>query len=129
MEANFLKVSPSYLTALAGDSSNGSYTGDVKVAISKLQGGTTSFYIVRHAAYNSLDSTEYRLSVSTSAGDIVIPQLSPALTLNGRDSKFHVTDYDIGGIIVRYSSAEIFTWYVLYLVYLRINSKTSRSPI
>lgn len=31
------------------------------------------------------------------------------LTLNRRDSKFHVTDYDVGGINLIYS-AEIFTW-------------------
>jgi len=36
--------------------------------------------------------------------------LSPTLTLNGRDSKIHVTDYDLGGISMLYSSAEIFTW-------------------
>jgi beta-galactosidase len=32
------------------------------------------------------------------------------LSLNGRDSKFHVIDYDIGGINLIYSTAEIFTW-------------------
>lgn len=30
--------------------------------------------------------------------------------LNGRDSKIHVTDYDVGGINLIYSSAEVFTW-------------------
>jgi hypothetical protein len=30
--------------------------------------------------------------------------------LNGRDSKFHVTDYDLGGVNLLYSTAEIFTW-------------------
>jgi beta-galactosidase len=30
--------------------------------------------------------------------------------LNGRDSKIHVTDYDIAGINMIYSSAEVFTW-------------------
>jgi hypothetical protein len=28
----------------------------------------------------------------------------------GRESKFHVTDYDVGGINLLYSTAEIFTW-------------------
>jgi beta-galactosidase len=32
------------------------------------------------------------------------------LTLNGRDSKIHVTDYDVDGVNLLYSSAEIFTW-------------------
>jgi hypothetical protein len=46
----------------------------------------------------------------TSRGDIKIPQLGGALTLDGSDHKFHVTDYDVGGINLIYSSAEIFTW-------------------
>ncbi|KAF3027861.1 hypothetical protein E8E15_010235 [Penicillium rubens] len=41
---------------------------------------------------------------------IKIPQLGGALTLDGSDHKFHVTDYDVGGINLTYSSAEIFTW-------------------
>jgi len=32
------------------------------------------------------------------------------LTLNGRDSKVHVTDYDVGGTNLLYSTAEVFTW-------------------
>lgn len=39
-----------------------------------------------------------------------IPQIDGTLTLSGRDSKFHVTDYDLGGTTLLYSSAEIFTW-------------------
>ena len=30
--------------------------------------------------------------------------------MNGRDSKIHVTDYDVGGTNLLYSTAEIFTW-------------------
>jgi len=32
------------------------------------------------------------------------------LTLSARDSKWHVTDYDLGGTNLLYSTAEIFTW-------------------
>jgi hypothetical protein len=32
------------------------------------------------------------------------------LTLSGRDSKWHVTDYDLAGTNLLYSTAEIFTW-------------------
>lgn len=46
----------------------------------------------------------------TSQGDVSIPQLDGQLTLGPRDSKIHVTDYDLGGINLLYSSAEIFTW-------------------
>jgi hypothetical protein len=50
------------------------------------------------------------MNFNTSLGAIVAPQLGGSLTLSGRDSKFHVTDYDIGGTTVLYSTAEIFTW-------------------
>lgn len=32
------------------------------------------------------------------------------MTLSGRDSKIHVTDYDVGGTNLLYSTAEVFTW-------------------
>ena len=85
------------------------------IAVTPLMGSSTEtdLYIVRHSAYNSNDSTAYTLSVTTSVGNITIPQLtqlSSHLTLNGRDSKFHVVDYDLGDINLLYSSAEIFTW-------------------
>lgn len=78
--------------------------------MARLASGKTSFFVVRHAPYNSLDVTNYKLDVSTSVGDLAIPQLGGKLTLNGRDSKIHVTDYDVGGTNLLYSSAEIFTW-------------------
>lgn len=46
----------------------------------------------------------------TSAGNVTVPQLGGTLSLNGRDSKWHVTDYDVGGNNLLYSSAEILTW-------------------
>jgi beta-galactosidase len=72
-------------------------------------GTSTNFYVIRHADFTSIDNTEYTLVLPTSIGDIKIPHLGGHLTLNGRDSKFHVTDYDVGGINLIYSSAEIFT--------------------
>ena len=113
LEVNFLRASGSaYLTSIPGNVSNGSYVDSDALATTALIGNKTNFYIVRHAEYNSTASTMYRLTVPTSAGNLTIPQLSPTLTLNGRDSKIHVTDYDIGGINILYSSAEIFTWFV-----------------
>lgn len=55
-------------------------------------------------------STLYKLKVQTSAGNLTLPQLGGHLSINGRDSKIHVTDYDVGGINLLYSTAEIFTW-------------------
>jgi hypothetical protein len=48
--------------------------------------------------------------VPTTIGNVTIPQLGGSLTLNGRDSKIHVTDYDVGGINLIYSSADIYTY-------------------
>ncbi|KAJ5491994.1 Glycoside hydrolase family 35 [Penicillium expansum] len=112
LEANFLKVSPAYLTATPRLGVNGTYGAPPSIAVTALLGnGTqTNFYVVRHADFTSTGSTQYTLTLSTSIGHVEIPQLGGYLMLNGRDSKFHVTDYDIGGINLIYSSAEIFTW-------------------
>ncbi|GAQ05349.1 probable beta-galactosidase E [Aspergillus lentulus] len=112
LQANFLKVSPAYLTATPGNGVNGSYTGNKDIAVTPLfgNGTTTNFYLVRHADFTSTENAEYRLQVSTSVGNVTIPQLGGSLSLNGRDSKFHLTDYDVGGSNLIYSSAEVFTW-------------------
>jgi len=112
LEANFLMASPAYLTATPGNNTNanGSYTNSDALAVTPLFGDPTTFFVLRHAAYNSLASTKYKLVVPTSMGTLTIPQLGGQLTLNGRDSKIHVTDYDVGGQNLLYSSAEIFTW-------------------
>lgn len=103
-------ASPAYLTATPGNVSNGSFVNTNSIAVTPLVGKETSFYVIRHAAYNTFDSTNYRLTIPTSKGSMSIPQLSSTLTLNGRDSKIHVADYDVGGMDLLYSSAEIFTW-------------------
>ena len=111
LQANFLKVTPAYLVATPSNTTNGStYVNTPLLATTKLTTNTTDLYVVRHAAYNTYDSTNYKLSVSTSLGDVTIPQLNGTLTLNGRDSKTHVTDYAVGSYNMLYSSAEIFTW-------------------
>ena len=50
------------------------------------------------------------MKLPTSRRNLIVPQLRGALTLSGRDSKWAVTDYDIGGSTILYSTAEIFTW-------------------
>ena len=112
LEANFLRASPAYLTATPMNGSNGSFVNTDLIATTPVVGNLTGFYVIRHAYYNSTGSTDYRLTVPTRQGNVNIPQLSSALTLNGRDSKIHVTDYDVGGFPLLYSSAEIFTWSV-----------------
>jgi hypothetical protein len=66
--------------------------------------------IVRHSDYQQTTSTTYKMNLNTSLGAVSVPQLGGSLTLSGRDSKFHVTDYDLDGTTILYSTAEIFTW-------------------
>ncbi|KAF7187452.1 putative beta-galactosidase A [Pseudocercospora fuligena] len=110
--ASFLQASPAYLTAIAQNNSNanGSYTGNDALATTALLGNVTNFFVIRHGAYNTLDTTEYKITLPTSKGNITIPQLGGSLSLHGRDSKMYVTDYDVGGSNLLYSTAEVFTW-------------------
>jgi hypothetical protein len=112
LEANFIQASPAYLTATYQNNTNvnGSYTGNADLAVTALYGNVTKFFVIRHAAFNSLEDTDYTITLPTSQGNLTIPQLGGKLSLNGRDSKFHVTDYDLGGVNLLYSTAEIFTW-------------------
>ncbi|KAL2869525.1 glycoside hydrolase family 35 protein [Aspergillus lucknowensis] len=109
---NFLKASPSYLDAVPGNASTRRYTQTTDLTVTPLigQNANSSFFVVRHTDYTSNSSTNYTLKVPTSAGTLSVPQLGGSLTLNGRDSKIHVTDYDVGGTNVLYSTAEVLTW-------------------
>ncbi|KAE8555102.1 hypothetical protein EYB25_003650 [Talaromyces marneffei] len=110
---NFFKVSPSYLDAVPWSGSNNAYiTSQAELVLRPLLGRSTnsSFWVMRHADYTYLGSSIYTLNVPTSAGSLVLPQLGCCLTLNGRDSKIHVTDYDVAGTNILYSTAEVFTW-------------------
>lgn len=106
---HFLTSSPAYLDAVPGELTNTSYVSTPELSTTPIFGKPTTFYVVRHSAYESLESTPYTFSVPTSIREVKIPQLGGTLTLNGRDSKIHVTDYDVGGINLIYSSADIYT--------------------
>lgn len=107
----FSKVSPAILTASVGSPVN-TFASTTSLTINPLYGtGTaTNFYLVRHADETLNTPVSYTFTVSTSKGQIKIPQLGGALTLSGRDAKWHVTDYSIGNATLIYSTAEIFTW-------------------
>ncbi|RLL97383.1 hypothetical protein CFD26_106997 [Aspergillus turcosus] len=108
---NFVKASPSYLLATPGSSTTSGYADTPDLTVTPLLGnGTGSYFVVRHTDYTSQASTSYKLTLPTSAGNLTIPQLGGTLTLNGRDSKVHVVDYNVGGTNILYSTAEVFTW-------------------
>lgn len=107
--AQFIKASPAYLEATPGNLTNTSYVSTPELSATPLFGITTNFYVIRHSDYTSVDSTDYSFTVPTSVGNVTIPQLGGTLTLNGRDSKVLVTDYDVGGYNLVYSSADVYT--------------------
>ncbi|KAF2227033.1 putative beta-galactosidase [Elsinoe ampelina] len=112
LQANFLHASPAYLVATPQNQGRNipGFSNNAQINVIQSITDTTNFYVVRHSQYNSLNTTQYKLTVPTSQGNITIPQLGGDLVLTRRDSKFHVTDYDVGGTNLLYSSAEIFTW-------------------
>ncbi|KAK1985896.1 family 35 glycosyl hydrolase [Colletotrichum cereale] len=111
LEAQFLKVSPAYLTATPYNSTVGVYSNATDITVTPLLGnGTGSFFVVRHSNYSSLATTEYTLRLPTSEGKIIVPQFRERLQLGRRDSKVIVTDYRVGNMTLLYSTAEIFTW-------------------
>lgn len=110
--AKFLKASPSYLETVPENATTGVYTDATDLTVTPLiaRGKGASYYIVRHTEYTSTAVTQYKLKLPTSAGELEIPQTGGSLTLNGRDSKVHVVDYDVAGKKILYSTAEVFTW-------------------
>ncbi|KAF7531211.1 hypothetical protein G7054_g9091 [Neopestalotiopsis clavispora] len=111
--AQWLQVSPGYLTAKPGLAEVLTYCNDAAITVTRLKCDTAvgngSFFIIRHSDYTSTASTNYKLDLPTSRGKVSIPALYGSLTLNGRDSKIVVTDYDVHGSTLLYSTAEFLT--------------------
>jgi hypothetical protein len=108
--AHFVQASPALASAVPGYNTTGVYADNDAITVTPLLGEKTSFYVTRQTKYNSFASESYRLRVETSQGNITVPQLGEKLSINGRDSKIHVADYNIGDFNLLYSTAEVFTW-------------------
>ncbi len=96
----------------------GIYSRNLGITVTRLEGnGTGDFYVIRHTDYRSQGSTDYSLELPllmpTNAGVVG----TGILTLAGRDSKMIVTNYDVHGTKILYSTAEILT-------HLRFGDKT-----
>lgn len=112
LQAQMLKVAPGYLTTQR-DTNETTWTESSGVVVgARLNRNAADghFFIARQEDLNSNETVEYTLNMPTSRGMIPVPQLGGKLSLHGRDSKVHVTDFDVGGTKVLYSTAEIFTW-------------------
>lgn len=112
LEASFLKVSPAYLTATAGNQTNGTLATSSDIGYTPLMDtqSNTKFFVVKHANFSSFADTTYNFTFPTSIGNLTAPHLGGSLLLQGRDSKIFVSDYDVGGVNLIYSTADIFTW-------------------
>lgn len=109
LQSRWLTASRGYLTAVPQRATHAlASTSDI--ITTPILGEETRFYVTRHTDYQPLEDTKYKLNVPTSHGNVTIPKLRGSLVLQGRDSKIHVTDYDVGGINLVYSSAEVYTW-------------------
>lgn len=110
LEANFFKVSKGYLVAIPQNQTNTSYVSTNMITVTPLLTNSTSFWIVRQSNFSSFASTDYSITLPTSAGNISIPAMGGSLVINGRDTKIMVADYMAGSYSILYSSAEVFTW-------------------
>lgn len=112
LQANFLQVSPAYKTSMPSEGTFGVFTNTSELVTTELapteSGGT--FYIVRHSDWTSQATAEYTLRINSRGRNLTVPQLGGSLSLPGRDSKIHVVDYDVGDILLHYSTAELLTW-------------------
>ncbi|KAL4259131.1 glycosyl hydrolase 35 family protein [Pleurotus pulmonarius] len=108
----FLRSSPEfYKTDWIGDTSTGATSTTSAAAFATLLRNPDTkagFYILRQADATSTAVTSFKLNVSTSAGNIQIPNVASAITLGGRQSKVVVTDYAFGSSRLLYSTAQIF---------------------
>jgi hypothetical protein len=87
------------------------YSSNPAIYTSELRNPDTNgaFYVTIHTSSPSTDLTPFQLYVSTSLGNLTIPQQATNLVLNGRESKIIVTDFGVGNEKLIYSTAEVFT--------------------
>ncbi|EFY85580.1 beta-galactosidase [Metarhizium acridum CQMa 102] len=111
LEAQFIKVSPGYITASVGLASTTAYANNPGITITPLTSNKTgNFFVARQTDYTATGSVSYTVTLPTSNGTLTIPQRGGSLSLHGRDSKIHLTDYPVGDYTLLYTTAEVFTW-------------------
>lgn len=81
-------------------------TADVFTWVLKSKDSNGRFYLAEKNDTRSRAVTDFSITVNTSAGEVTIPSLQ----LNGRQSRWVVTDYALGNETLLYSSGEILTY-------------------
>lgn len=98
------------VTDRIGNSS--AYTSNSAVEASELRNPLTNaaFYVTIHSYSPSSTKESFKLHVSTSIGNLTIPQHEGSIVLNGHQSKILVTDFAMGNHTLTYSTAEVLTY-------------------
>lgn len=88
------------------------YTTNSAVEASELRNPETNaaFYVTIHSESSSATVESFKLHISTSVGNLTIPQHAGSIVLNGHQSKILVTDFAIGKHTLTYSTAEVLTY-------------------
>jgi len=98
------------VTNRLGNSS--SYSTNPAVEASELRNPLTNaaFYVTIHSTSSSATKESFKLHVSTSVGNLTIPQHAGSIVLDGHQSKILVTDFAMGNNTLTYSTAEVLTY-------------------
>ena len=88
------------------------YSTNPAVLATELRNPETNgaFYVTIHANSSSGSRESFKLHVSTSIGNLTIPQKADGIVLNGHQSKIIVTDFSFGSQKVAYSTADVLTY-------------------
>ncbi|KKY28421.1 putative beta-galactosidase b [Phaeomoniella chlamydospora] len=89
-----------------------SYTTNSAILKTELKNPETNagFYVTAHANSSSDTVESFKLHVSTTLGNLTIPQKATSIVLNGHQSKIIVTDFIVGSRSILYSTAEVLTY-------------------
>lgn len=88
------------------------YTTNSAIEASELRNPETNaaFYVTIHTESSSSTTESFKLHVSTSVGNLTIPQHAGSIVLKGHQSKILVTDFAMGNQTLTYSTAEVLTY-------------------
>jgi hypothetical protein len=100
------------LTATDRIGNNTEYTTSSAVEASELRNPDTkaAFYVAIHSDSSSGTVESFKLHISTSIGNLTVPQHAGSIVLNGHQSKILVTDFAVGNSTLTYSTAEVLTY-------------------
>ncbi|KAK3072346.1 hypothetical protein LTR53_006996 [Teratosphaeriaceae sp. CCFEE 6253] len=87
------------------------FTGNPSVFAQALRNVDTGahFYVTKHTNTTLTSYLTFKLNMTTSVGQLEVPQYAPSNVINGRQAKILVADFAAGDANLIYSTAEILT--------------------